>query len=46
MDLYANTVEYRYNAIQYDNLVHAALKELRQDIYRGLYSQKAPHTSP
>ena len=41
-----NTVECRYNAVQYCKLLHNWLQELRQNIDQILDPQKTPHTSP
>ena len=41
-----NTVECRYNAVQYCKILHEWLQELRQNINQMLDPQKTPHTSP
>ena len=41
-----NTIECRYNAVQYSKLLHKWLPELRPNINKMLDPQKTPHTSP
>ena len=41
-----NTVEWRYNAVQYNMVLHTSLQEVRQSINQRLHTQKAPHSSP
>ena len=42
----SNTVECRYNAVQYSKVLHKLLQEFRQNINQMLDPQKTPHTSP
>ena len=40
------TVEYRFNAVQYNMILHSSLKWLGQNIYQNINPQKTPHSSP
>ena len=40
------TVEYRYNAVQYDMILCTVLQWLRQNMNQRFYPQKTPHISP
>ena len=40
------TVSWRYNAVQYNAIFHAALQLPRHYINQNMYSRKTPHTSP
>ena len=42
----SNTVECRYNAVQYCTILHKKLPELRENINQMLDPQKTRHTSP
>ena len=41
-----NTVECRYNTVQYFKISYKQSQELRQNINQMLDPQKTPHTSP
>ena len=43
---FACTVECRYNAMQYNTIIHTSLQWPRQNLNPGLHSQKTLHTSP
>ena len=39
-------VECRYNAVEYNTIMHTSLQWSRQNINQGLHSQETPHSSP
>ena len=41
-----NTVGCRYNTVQHNMILRIVWQRLRQNMHRGLYSQKTPHISP